>query len=179
MVSANNFLSISCIKASKSIVTTEPCLLTCPALSLSGKCFNIDLHTAAGPWISGQLTSCAPFLSRYATEISWVCLLPQISVFDSAQFLPLNPQLKWLMHPFRLPLLGVFMLSNFGHLFLYRFLMHFYHQLSQFQFLCNPFSFQQCCWMLYKHLSKNCKTRTKNELHQVEWLIIILQLSQI
>ena len=45
VVSADNFLSFAHVKASKSIVTTEPCLLTCPAVSLCGRYFNIDLHT--------------------------------------------------------------------------------------------------------------------------------------
>ena len=60
VVSADNLFLLSHTKASKSTVTTEPCLLTRPVLSLSGRSLSMDLHTAAGPCLSGQLTSNAP-----------------------------------------------------------------------------------------------------------------------
>ena len=61
VASANIFLSCTRVKTSKSTVMIEPCLLTCLTLSLYGGYFSIDLHTAAGQWISRQLTSVAPF----------------------------------------------------------------------------------------------------------------------
>ena len=60
MVSANNLVLLSRAKASKSTVTTEPYLLTRLALSPSGRSLSMDLHTAAGPCLYGQLTSIAP-----------------------------------------------------------------------------------------------------------------------
>ena len=49
VVSVDNRFLLLHVKVSKSIVTTEPCVLTCPALSPYGRSFNKDLHTAAGP----------------------------------------------------------------------------------------------------------------------------------
>ena len=60
VVSADNLFLLSHAKASKSTVTIEPCLLTHPALSPCGRSLSMDLHTAAGPCLSRQLTSNAP-----------------------------------------------------------------------------------------------------------------------
>ena len=49
VVSAKNLFLLSRVKASKSIVMTEPFLLTYPTLSPYGRSFNKDLHTAASP----------------------------------------------------------------------------------------------------------------------------------
>ena len=50
-------VSFTCVKASKDAITTEPCLLKRPVLSPYGRSFKRDLHTAAGPCLSGQLAS--------------------------------------------------------------------------------------------------------------------------
>ena len=60
VVSADNLFLLSCVKASKSTVMTEPCLFTRLALSPYGRSLSMDLHIAAGPCLSGQLTSNAP-----------------------------------------------------------------------------------------------------------------------
>ena len=58
--------SFSRAKATKSTVTTEPYLLTRPALSPYGRSFSRDLHTAAGPCLSGQLATNASCTSGSA-----------------------------------------------------------------------------------------------------------------
>ena len=60
VASADVLTSFSCAKASKLTVMTEPCLLTRPILSPYGRSLNMDLHTAAGPCLSGQLATNAP-----------------------------------------------------------------------------------------------------------------------
>ena len=52
-------------------------------------------------------------------------------------------------------------------------------QQSQFQSLHKHLSLQQGCRTLCKHLSEQCWSKSKNELCQIELLIIIFQLSQI
>ena len=49
VVSTNNRFLLSPVKASKFIVTIEPCHLTRLALSPYGRPISKDLHTAAGP----------------------------------------------------------------------------------------------------------------------------------
>ena len=50
-------VSFTRVKASKDAITTEPCFLKRPVLSPYGRSFRRDLHTAAGPCLSGQLAS--------------------------------------------------------------------------------------------------------------------------
>ena len=57
VVSADVLVSFTRVKASKDAITTEPCLLNRPVLSPCGRSLSMDLHTAAGPCLSGQLAS--------------------------------------------------------------------------------------------------------------------------